>query len=167
MASLIKDSGGQWIVLAGLAVSLSLVLIATLVTQASINGYYSSDAPLEFPKEQVRELTAQSRESSISSAQLAWKLNNSSNPNVFTNFKSLFDNYSSQVSVLYAAHGDTVNITLFNYTQNIDNYTYTSEKVNTTLFNSNHLLENIWLNITYYNGDTEYYSSPEIIWVKT
>ncbi len=165
MASLVKDTRGQWIVLSGLAMSLSLVLVAILVTQASINGYYSSNAPLEFPKEQIRELTGQSHESLKSSAQLAWKLNNTSNESVFTNFTSLFNNYSSQVSMLYAAHGDTVNITLFKYTTNNDTYAYTSG--NRDLFNSNHSLENIWMNISYQNGDTYYYSSPEIIWVNT
>lgn len=63
MASIIGDTGGQWIVLSGLTISLSLITVAVLFNQAAITGYYSSYASLEFPKDKIRELTVQTHES--------------------------------------------------------------------------------------------------------
>ena len=75
MASVVDDTKGQWIVLSGLTISVILILIAVLINQASITGYYSSYAALEFPKESIRELTIQTRDSAKSTAELAWELN--------------------------------------------------------------------------------------------
>jgi NAD(P)H-dependent flavin oxidoreductase YrpB (nitropropane dioxygenase family) len=161
MASLIKDDKGQWITLSGLTISLSLVIVAILINQAGVTGYYSSYAVMEFPKEQIRELKTQTHETAKSAAQLAW--NNTSNVAVFSNFTMLINNYSEQVNTIYAAHGRTVNITLFNY----NNDTYTYQPDNITIFKStNHTIENIWLNISYDDGTTNYSSTPEIIQVK-
>ncbi len=146
MAGLVDDTGGQWIALSGLAISLSLVLVAVLVNQAAITGYYSSHAAIEFPKDDIQELTEQTQESAKGAAQLAWELNNTGNESVLSNFTELLSNYNTQVSVLYAAHGDTVNIT--------------PSKI---VFNSSHRIDIIWLNISYNDGITYYSSEPEII----
>jgi hypothetical protein len=165
MASLINDDKGQWITLSGLTISLSLVIVAILVNQAGVTGYYSSYAILEFPKEEIRELKTQTHETAKSAGQFAWALNSTSNLAVFSNFTMLMNNYSEQVNTIYAAHGRTVNITLFNYTD--DTY-YQSGNIH--IFNStipnNHKIENIWLNISYDDGTTDYSSTPEIIEVK-
>jgi hypothetical protein len=167
MASLINDDKAQWITLSGLTISLSLVIVAVLFSQSAVTGYYSSYATLEFPKEQIRELKTQTHETAKSAAQFAWMLNNTSNEAVFSNFTMLINSYSEQVNTIYAVHGRTVNITLFNYNQANDTY----QPDNIPIFNStncatNCAIENIWLNITYDDGTTRYASTPEIIEVK-
>jgi hypothetical protein len=165
MASLINDDKAQWITLSGLTISLSLVIVAILINQSAVTGYYSSYATLEFPKEQIRELKTQTHETAKSAAQFAWMLNNTSNEAVFSNFTMLINNYSEQVNTIYAVHGRTVNITLFNYNQVNDTYSYPPNKI--PIFNStNKKIENIWLNISYDDGTTRYASTPEIIEVK-
>lgn len=165
MAGLINDTGGQWIALSGLTISMSLIVVGVLINQAAITGYYSSHAALEFPKNQIRELVAETQESTKGMAQLAWELNHSSNETVLSNFTMLINNYSEQVNTIYAVHGMTVNIALFNSTvQANDTYTYPP---NIPIFNStNHKIENIWLNISYDDGTTRYALTPEIIGMK-
>ncbi|MCZ7355711.1 MAG: hypothetical protein O8C66_02970 [Candidatus Methanoperedens sp.] len=149
MASVIDDTDGQWIALSGLATSLSLVLVAVLINQAAVTDYYSSYAALEFPKETIREITAQTQESAKSLAQLAWELNHTGNETVLSNFTVLLSSYNAQVSMIYAIHGETVDITL-----------------SKAVFNSNHNIDLIWLNISYNDGITRYASEPEIIEMK-
>ena len=161
MASLINDERAQWITLSGLTISLSLVIVAILINQSAVTGYYSSYAIMEFPKEQIRELKTQTHETAKSAAQLAWALNNTSNVAVFSNFTRLLNNYSEQVNTIYAFHGETVNITLYTY----DNNTYTYIPGNNSMFNSTNISA-IWLNITYDDGTTNYSSTPEIIEAK-
>ncbi len=149
MAGIIDDDVGQWIALSGLTISTSLVLVAILVNQAAITGFYSSYAALEFPKEKIREITAQTQESAKNAAQLAWELDNTSNETVLSNFTALLSSYNAQMNTIYAAHGETVNITL-----------------SKAVFNSSHSIDIIWLNISYNDGTTRYASEPEIIEVK-
>ena len=165
MAGVIDDTDGQWIALSGLTISISLVLVGILVNQAAITGYYSSYAALEFPKEKIREITMQTQESAKSAAQLAWEFNHTSNETVLSNFTALLNSYNAQMNTIYAVHGETVSVTLFNYTKGAnDTYSYSSGGI--PLFNSSHTIDNIWLNISYYDGTTRYASEPEIIEVK-
>jgi hypothetical protein len=149
MAGIIDSTDGQWIALSGLTISVSLVLIAILVNEAAITGYYSSYAPLEFPKEKLRELTTQTQESATSAAQLAWELNHTSDETVLNNFTALINSYSDQMNTIHAVHGETVNIT-----------------ISKTVFNSSHSIDIIWLNVSYDDGITRYSSEPEIIEVQ-
>ena len=152
MAGIIDDTDGQCIALSGLTISISLVLVAILVNEAAITGYYSSYAALEFPKEKIREITAQTQESAKNAAQLAWNYSgglHATNESVLNNFTALLSNYSAQMNTIYAVHGETVNITL-----------------SKAVFNSSHSIDIIWLNISYDDGTTRYTSEPEIIEVK-
>ncbi len=154
MAGLVGDSSGQWIVLSGLMVSVSLVIVAVLVNEAAITGYYSSSAPIDFPKGELRELTAQTHETAMSAAQLAWSLNNTTNKSVWDNFTNIMENYSRQVSMIYAAHGDTVNITPISPYNTGDTCTQ---------FNENTSLDIVCMNIIYSDGTTSYSSEAERI----
>ncbi len=153
MARIVEDTSGQWIVLSGLAISMSLITVAVLVSQAAITGYYSSYAALEFPKDKIRDLTAQTHETVKSAAQLAWELNHTSNQSVRSNFTELLNNYSSQVNMIFAAHGMTINITLSNITnQSNPVFNSSTNKINT-----------VFLNITYNDCSTNFASEPEEI----
>ena len=164
MADLIDDTYGQWIALSGLTISLSLIVVAVLINQATITGYYSSHAAIEFPKNQIRELATETQINAKIAAQIAWTLNNSNNETVLTNFSAIISNYSSQVNTIYAVHGQTVNVTLFNYYRTEDVFGYSS---NIPIFNStNHTIDRIWLNISYDDGTTRYALEPELIEMK-
>ncbi|MGB8216795.1 MAG: hypothetical protein WCE94_05775 [Candidatus Methanoperedens sp.] len=171
MAGIIDDTGGQWIALSGLTISISLVLVGILVNQAAITGYYSSYAELEFPKEKIRQITTQTQGTARSAAQLAWELDNRStrtNGSVLKNFTAILSNYSAQMNTIYAVHGETVNITLFSYINGTteDTFYYSPAPENISLFNSSNHIDNLWLNISYDDGTTSYASEPEIIEVK-
>ena len=148
MADLKNDTKGQWILLSGLTIAISLVTLVVLLNQSVVTGYYSSNAALEFPKEQIRDLTTQTRETAQSVTLLAYQINQSTNLSIPVIITTLLENYSTQTSMLYASHGETVDIQVANVSMNTSN---------TTIVNS------IWMNINYYDGNTFYSSEPEII----
>ncbi len=162
MACLIPDESGQWIALSGLTISISMITVAILINQAAVTGYYSSYAALEFPKEQIRELKTETQESARNAAYAAWMLSNDTNSSVFSNFTHLLESYAIQVNTIYAFHGGTVNISIYNYSINNDSYIYMPGNI--TVFNSTtHYMNVIWLNISYDDGTTRYASTPEVI----
>ncbi|CAD7771306.1 hypothetical protein FHEFKHOI_01011 [Candidatus Methanoperedenaceae archaeon GB50] len=148
MAGLMEDTSGQWIVLSGLTVSISLIAVAVFMNQAATTGYHSANAVLEFPKDEIRELVADARAAAKNSAMLAYSLNNTSNESVLANLTPLILNYSSQVEILYSAHGSTVNITLSDVVWNSTNPTE---------------IDTLKLNITYNDGTTFYAAEPVIV----
>jgi len=148
MAGLMEDTSGQWIVLSGLTVSISLIAVAVFMNQAATTGYHSANTVLEFPKDEIRELVADARAAAKNSAMLAYSLNNTSNESVLANLTPLILNYSSQVEILYSAHGSTVNITLSDVVWNSTNPTE---------------IDTLKLNITYNDGTTFYAAEPVIV----
>lgn len=150
MAGLREDSSGQLIILSGFVLCFSLVILTILVNQTMITGYHSSNAVLEFPKHQIRDITSQTRESCVYMTELARELNQSNNHSIDHNYLSLFSQYEQQMAMLYAGHGEAVTIDL-------SEMNMTSMATNTSNINT------VWVNITYNNGMTYYSSEPEII----
>jgi hypothetical protein len=148
MADIAGNTEGQWIILSGMTISLSLILLALLANQASVTGFYSSHSALEFPKEQIRDLTLGVRDYSRTAAQLAWELNHTTNETVRNNFTRLLNNYTSQVSTIHSIYGNNVNVTISKIVFNSTN---------------NSRINIIWLNIYYDDGITYYACEPEII----
>ena len=141
MARLMKDNNGQMLMLSGLIVAISLIVLAVLINQAAVNGYHSSNTALEFPKEQIRDLTTQTHETTRDSALLIEQFNHTSNTTMYQNMTSMLNSYGSQVSMIYAAHGETVDITPRPITS----------------------LSHIEVNISFNDGSTFYASEPEIV----
>ncbi len=154
MAGLKENTAGQIIILSGFAICLSLIALAILVNQAMITGYYSSNAALEFPKHQIKDITSQTRENSVSIAELALRLNQSNNQSIEENYRSLFSQYDRQMRKIYAVHGEEISLTL-------DDMNLTAAGMNISAQST------VWINITYNNGMTYYASRPEIIEVGT
>ncbi|AFV23740.1 hypothetical protein Mpsy_1533 [Methanolobus psychrophilus R15] len=152
MESLRKDNKGQWIVLSGLVISLILVAIAVLANQAVINGYYSSNAVLELPKEDIRELTLQTRENTRMILDMSYELNQTNNKTVPVIFEDIFINCNDQMKALYAIRGQAIDTRMMQ--MQITNETNMSGK------------DIIWVNIEYNDGRTRYVSSPEVIEVE-
>ncbi len=154
MAGLKKNTSGQIIILAGFAICISLIALAVLVNQAMITGYYSSNAALEFPKHQIRDITSQTRESSVSMTDIALRLNQSNNQSIGDNYRSLFNQYGRQMKKIYAGHGEDVSLSLSDMNLTVNGTDFSAQST-------------VWANITYNNGMTYYTSRPEIIEVGT
>ncbi|WP_370572596.1 hypothetical protein [Methanomethylovorans sp.] len=152
MAGLREDTSGQLIILSGFVLCFSLVILTILVNQAMITGYHSSNAVLEFPKHQIRDITSQTRESCVYMTELARELNQSNSTE--SNYRLLFENYTEQMAMLYAGHGERI-------TLDLSAMNLTSMAGNTSNLNT------VWVNITYNNGMTYYSSEPEIIEVES
>jgi hypothetical protein len=153
MESLKKDTRGQWIALSGLFISIILIGLAALANQAVIAGYHSSNAVLEFPKENIRELNSHTRDNARIIKDLSIDLNKTSNDTIPVIYESLFYNYSIQMRGLYAIHGKTVDLSLVSI--NSTNGTY-----------NNSDFDLIFVNISYNDGTVHYMSNPEIIEVR-
>lgn len=153
MDSLRKDTKGQWIALSGLVISLIVIGLAALANQSMVAGYYSSNAVLEFPKENIRELNSHTRDNAMIIRGLSLELNSTSNNSVPVIYEQLFADYSSQIETLYAMHGETVDVSLVSL--NTSSGTYNSSDIDI-----------VFVNITYNDGDTYYVSQPEIIEVR-
>lgn len=146
MAGLREDTSGQLIILSGFVLCFSLVILTILVNQTMITGYHSSNAVLEFPKHQIRDITSQTRESCV----YMTEINQSNNQSI----DQLFRQYEQQMAILYAGHGEQI-------TLDISEMNLTSMATNTSNISS------VWVNITYNNGMTYYSSEPEIIEVES
>jgi len=137
----------------GYNISLILVAIAVLANQAVINGYYSSNAVLELPKEDIRELTLQTRENTRMILDMSYELNQTNNKTVPVIFEDIFINCNDQMKALYAIRGQAIDTRIMMPMQ-IANETNMSGK------------DIIWVNIEYNDGRTRYVSSPEVIEVE-
>lgn len=158
MESLRKDTKGQWIALSALVISLILLGLAALANQAIVAGYHSSNAALEFPKENIREMNLHTRTNAEIIRNMALDINSTSNDTVPVIFTLLFDDYSSQMEILYAAHGEAIGINLVAI--NVNNGTYSGT------YNSSDI-NKIFVDMKYNDGDTIYASEPEVIEVNT
>ncbi len=150
MADLKKDSNGQWIALSGFVISLIIIILAVMANQAVIAGYHSSNAALEFPKENIRELNLQTRDNAAIARELAYEINKTSNESIHIIYDDLFNNCSSQMRMLYAIHGENINVELVSINS-------------TTKVSNASEIDMIKVNITYANEKTFYVAEPEII----
>jgi uncharacterized membrane protein len=154
MEGLRKDTTGQWIALSGLVISLIIIGLAVLANQAVLAGYHSSNAALEFPKENIRELNLHTRDNAQMIRDMSFYMNSTTNETIPDAFEQLFDNYSMQMKKLYAVHGEVVDVSFvsINSTSNPESNNYTR--------NDNYSIK---VNITYDDGTTHYVAEPEQI----
>ena len=150
MDNIKNNEKGQWIALSGLVISLIIISLAVLANQAIISGYYSSDAALDFPKENIRELRLQTWENAMLTKEIAYDINATSNESMHVIFENIFNNCSAQMEDLYAIHGETVGIKIMSI-NSTTNSTNTSD------------IGIVNVNIIYANGKTLYESTPEVI----
>jgi hypothetical protein len=153
MESLRNDTKGQWIALSGLVISLILIGLAVLANQAILAGYHSSNAALEFPKENIRELNLHTHDNAQTIRDMAFYMNSTTNETIPVAFEQLFDNYSIQMKKLYAVHGEVVDVTFVSVNSTSGNYTMND-------------IDLVHVNINYDDGTTHYVAEPEIIEVK-
>lgn len=137
---LIRDEQGQWILMGGLMVSIGMIVLSLLLHQAMMSGYQSSQAVLNFPKEDIRELVRETEREVMTAAELA------NRAGATDNFNKTILNYSSNIRLLYADHGQIVNISVLDI----------------TLDGSNNI-SNANVSVTFIDGVTTYKYSPLVI----
>ena len=53
---MLRDEEGQWIILAGFAISITLAVLAVLLNLSFMAGHQSSQSEIDFPITELREL---------------------------------------------------------------------------------------------------------------
>jgi len=141
---MIRDEEAQWIVLAGFTISISLAVLIVLLNLSFMSGYQASQAQLEFPMYELRELHDETyAEVNIIAMQ----------DNITTDeINDTMVNYGKLLSQLYAYHGQLVATTV-NTTTSTKNATAASNAVG----GSNDLnVTTVTIEITFYDGTTKY-----------
>jgi len=131
--SILKDTYGQWIILSGFVISMSLVALIMLLNMSFMSGYQSTQAEIKFPKNDIRELQEETlREIKT----MALYENNTED------IDDLLKEYGYMVSNMYASHGQFVNIST-----NAKNSTSSIHGVDTII---------LTVNMSFSDGTTEY-----------
>ena len=141
---MIRDEKAQWIVLAGFTISISLAVLIVLLNLSFMSGYRASQAQLEFPMYELRELHDETyTEVNIIAMQ----------DNITTDeINDTMVNYGDLLSQLYAYHGQLVTTTV-NTTTSTKNAT---AALNATGESNNLNVTTVTIEITFYDGTTEY-----------
>ncbi|MDY6965072.1 MAG: hypothetical protein SVM80_03770 [Halobacteriota archaeon] len=125
---MIDDERGQWILMMGLMVSIGMIALVLLLNQAMMTGHQSSQAILNFPKHEIRELVEETDREMKIVAYEAWNLsgrpyvtgisaNDTQNRTaIWSNFTIMASNYTNSTRHIYAYHGQIVNISMINVT---------------------------------------------------
>lgn len=128
---MIRDEEGQWIILAGFTISLALAVLIVLLNLSFMSGHQSSQAQIEFPICELRELYDETH------AEVNTVAMRENDTDVINN---TMVNFGMLLSQLYAYHGQLVD-TSVNTTAN------TTGLLNTT---------RVSVTITFDDGITEY-----------
>ncbi len=137
---MIRDEEAQWIILAGFTISISLAVLIVFLNLSFMSGYQSSQAQIEFPMYELRELHDETyAEVNIIAMQ----------DNITTDeINDTMVNYGNLLSQLYAYHGQLVT-TSVNTTTSTKNATAADAAggLNVTT---------VTIEVTFYDGTTEY-----------
>jgi len=96
-------------------ISIGMIVLSLLLHQAMMSGYQSSQAVLNFPKEDIRELVRETEREVKTAADQA------NRAGVTANLNKTISNYSSSIRLLYANHGQFVNISVRDITLDASN----------------------------------------------
>jgi len=136
-----KDCDGQWLLLIGLIIAIGLAVLMIFVNQSLQAGHSSAASIMDFPKNDVREVRAETlREASILGVQA------NTAPDISQRqqwFADNFTRFTSDIEHIYSAKGALLDIGYI-------------PGVNATLPVDRQRLENLTLHIYYNNGDTLY-----------
>ena len=137
---MISDDNAQWILMGGLMVSIGMIVLSLLLHQAMMSGYQSSQAVLNFPKEDIRELVRETEREVKTAADQA------NRASATTNFNKTISNYSNSIGLLYAAHGQMVDISVQDLTLDASNNISTAN-----------------ISLMFFDGTTTYIYEPMVI----
>ncbi|HIE31612.1 MAG TPA: hypothetical protein EYP67_04415 [Methanosarcinales archaeon] len=138
---MIRDEEAQWIILAGFTISIALAVLIVLLNLSFMSGYQSSQAQIEFPMYELREL----HDETYTEVNIIAMQDNITTDEV----NDTMVNYGNLLSQLYAYHGQLVTTSV---------NTTTSTKNATTAADSAGELNvtTVTIEVTFYDGTTEY-----------
>jgi aromatic ring-cleaving dioxygenase len=139
-----KDDSGQFLLLSGVIISLGLVILLIFVNQSSMGGYSSADSILSFPKNDIRDIRAETvyEAQAIGAGEnlnqyLVGYDNTTRGPQRKAMYEQSFKWYADNVTRLMAEKGTVVNL---NSTAGLDGQR----------------ISNATIRIYYNNGETKY-----------
>jgi len=128
---MIRDEKAQWIIISGFTISIALAILIVLLNMSFMSGHQSSQAEIDFPMYELRELYD---ETYAEVNAVAMQENNTSKIN------DTMVNFGKCLSQLYAYHGQLV-------TTNVSTTTNYTGIMNITTLN---------VTITFDDGITQY-----------
>jgi hypothetical protein len=141
---MLKDDSGQFLLLSGIIISLGLVILLIFVSQSSVAGRSSSDSILSFPKNDIRDIRAETI-AEVQSIGMGENLNPYTSETNLTRgqhrqdmFNQSFERYATDLTGLMAEKGSVLNVKSV------------PEVKDQTISNAT-------VSIYYYNGETRYY----------
>ena len=151
MTGMKTDSSGQWLLLGSMIVAVGLAVLIVFVNQSVLAGHSSSGSIMDFPKNDIRELRAETGNE-------AYLLGTEANAAGLTladrqsRFETNFSRFISEARFMYSARGSDVDIS---YTEGLNN----------SILPGGQTMDNITLFLYYNNGDTQY-NETRIVYLK-
>lgn len=145
---MIRDDSGQWLLLTGVVVAIGLVILLVFLNQSVIAGHSSSESIMDFPKNDIRELRAET----VNEAYLIGRSVNDNGDEIGlkeAKFRSSFDKYFRDTKDLYGRRGCDI---FLEYSPGINLSAPPSGK-----------LDNVTLFINYNNGETRFNETATVI----
>jgi hypothetical protein len=151
MSGLKTDDTGQWLLLGSMIVAIGLAVLIVFVNQSVLAGHSSSGSIMSFPKNDIRELRAETiseafltgTDANLYGATLAGRQ---------SRFEATFGRFVEEARYIYSSKGSDVNISF-------------SEGLNYSSQPGGQSLDNVTLFLYYNNGDTQY-NETRIVYLK-
>jgi hypothetical protein len=151
MSGLKTDETGQWLLLGSMIVAVGLAVLIVFVNQSVLAGHSSSGSIMDFPKNDIRELRAETV-SEVYIAGTDANLHGATLADRQFRLATMLDRYVEEVRYLYWSRGSDVNISY-------------SEGLNHSNLPGGQSVDNVTLFLYYNNGDTQY-NETKIVYLK-
>src|SRR5208337_1663799 len=116
MGQMSRDDSGQFLLLTGIIISVGMVILLIFINQSSMGGYSSSDSIMNFPKNDIRDIRADT----INEATYLGTLQNNNPYSIYNNttrgqhrsdmFNVSFNNYTRDMVNLTSLSGYAVDL---------------------------------------------------------
>jgi hypothetical protein len=109
-----KDDSGQFLLLTSIVVAIGLVILLVYINQSSVAGHASSESIMNFPKNDIREIKAETvNQAYVTAVDVNQDPSLSSLGGVGRQnaFNASFNKYIAEVKSIYLEKGANVNIT--------------------------------------------------------
>ncbi len=145
-----SDDGGQWILLSGVIIAVSLVALMILLNTAMLTGHSSTESVLSFPKNDLRDLRDQSiLEANIIASEIN-AIHNLDSTTRASYFDANYSRFNSSIRDAYSFKGANVRAGI--------------KKVNVTPYGTDTKIDYVLLNVSYYDGMTRYQENHTLVY---
>ncbi|HEY3274531.1 MAG TPA: hypothetical protein VGJ92_12240 [Methanocella sp.] len=151
MSGLKTDETGQWLLLGSMIVAVGLAVLIVFVNQSVLAGHSSSGSIMDFPKNDIRELRAETV-SEVYIAGTDANLQGATLADRQSRFETMFDRFVEEARYMYSSKGSDVNISY-------------SEGLNYSNLPGGQSMDNVTLFLYFNNGDTQY-NETRVVYLK-